>query len=157
MTSRKYDYVDWVRLGYNSNQYTQIDNLIYYTDRLVTPEGDGEVEPIQTVNQIKPTGFSGRFKHWLIQICLDGDNYHAFYDQQTEDGSASSRAIKDSGDNDTIEYFVVQLVKDDDTVETLTFESGKIAVIGKKCAWSNRVNQEFQPTVYTLVCWGERS
>lgn len=116
-----------------------------------------EVVPIETVNAVKPTGVSGAFKHWLIEIAVDSHNYEAFYSQQTESGDAASRAIKDSADNDTIEYLVVRYIEDDGSTLDVTYESGKVGVIGERARFSNRPEVEFQPTVYTLVCWGNRT
>lgn len=157
MADKKYDYVLWVKIGYDAGHCTQIDDLIYVADRIVTPQQAAELVPIETVNAVKPTGVSGAFKHWLIEIATDSHNYEAFYTQQTENGVAASRAIKDALDNSTIEYLVVRYVEDDGSTEDITYESGKVAVIGERARFSNRPEIEFHPTVYTLVCWGNRT
>jgi hypothetical protein len=156
MGDKKYERVNWVRIGSASGVYTQIDRLLYYTDKIVTPGSTGEIIPIETVNLVKPSGVSGSFKHYLIEITIDSDNYEAFYTQNVINGGAGA-ALIDATDNSVIDYFAVQLVEDDGSVVTVTFLTDTVAVVGRRSRYSNRDNIEFQPTTYMLVCWGTRT
>lgn len=148
--------MNWVRIGYSDAEYTEISRLLYYTDRVVTPGSTGEVTPIETVNGIKPSGVSGSFKHYLIEVAIDSDNYEAFYTQDVVPGGTTGYALRDSADNDPIGYVAAQVIEDNGTVLTITFETSKCSVMGKRSRYSNRDNVEFQPSVYVISCWGSR-
>ena len=157
MTDTKYLYCQKIAIGYDAAHKTEIANIGYYADRIVTPHGDGEVETVEVVNLVKPPAVDGRHKNWEIDIAIDSDDYEAFFNQQVQVGDANARAVRDSADNDEIEYFVVTMVKDTGATETLTFESGKVSCADIESDFSNRDEQEYQFTVYKFVCWGTRT
>jgi hypothetical protein len=156
MADTKYDYVEYVRIGATDVDYTQIDDLVYYAERLVTPMSQGELEPIEVINQVKPDGVSGRFKHWEFIIAIDSDNYEAMYEQDVID-VGTGYAMRDSDDNDPIGYILIRLVDSDGGADNITFESEKIACVSRRSRYSNRENVEFQVTEYRFVAWGNRS
>ena len=156
MADKKYDRVNWVRIGAASDDYTQITKLLYVGDRIVTPGSDGEIIPIETVNLVKPSGVSGSFKHHLIEIAIDSDNYEAMYTQDVA-AVGAHYAIEDATDNGLIGYLAYQYEEDDGSTDIITYEADKIACIGKRSRYSNRPEVEFQPSVYTFVAWGNRT
>ena len=155
MTNTTYKYCEWVKIGNDAGDNTSISRLAYYNDKEVAPDGEGEVEPIEVVNLVKPLGVDGRYKHFEMEIAIDSDNHEALWTQEVD--GAGGHALEDSTDNAKIGYFVVKLVKHDDTYVTVTFESGKVACIGAVSRYSNRDEVDFNLTVYTFVCWGTRS
>lgn len=148
--------MNWVRIGYDDTHYTQIDRLVYVADRIVTPGSDAEIIPIEMVNLVKPGGVSGSFKHWLIEMAIDSDNYEAMYTYDIANVGAHY-AIEDADDNGLIGYLAYQYVEDDGSTVTVTYETDKISMIGKRSRYSNRPEVEFQPSVYTAVSWGNRT
>lgn len=157
MVSTTYDHVNSVKIGYDAGHCTTITELVYYADRIETPHSEGELEPIEVINLVKPSGVSGRHKHWIMIVAVESTEREGLYTQQTEVGDAAARALKDSLDNSTIEYFVVELEKDSGAAVTLTFESGKVACIGEVSRFSNREDVEYQITEYVFICWGNRT
>ena len=155
MTDTSYLQVNSVKIGYDAGHCTTITRVAYYGDREVTPHSDGEVELIEVINLVKPVTVDGRHKAYEIVIGIDSSDYEAFYTQQVQVGDAASRAIKDAGDNDVIEYLVIELQGTAGTI-TVTWEASKVQVVGEHSYYSNRAAMDYQITEYRLTSWGNR-
>lgn len=159
MADAKYDIVTLVEIGFSGvvGQHTDIENVVSFSDRLEARDGS-HVDPINIINTVVPMGVHHNQKYWVMELVLDSDNYEAMYTQQVQVGDAASRVIKDTADNDYIEYFRVYIRESDGTITTYFYESERVWCIAEEHNYSNERGERHQgTTTYRFVCLGNKT
>ena len=156
MTDVVYDFCSNIDIGVSAIDKTSLTNIFYYWDDIETPESDGQVRPIDTVNAAKPVAVSGENKHYTMVMALDSLDDAFPYVQQVEAGDAASRAIMDSADNEPIGLFEVTINKAGTGTEVRTFESTKVYCVNEEEIFNFEEGGNMI-TIYTFHCYGSVS
>jgi len=118
MVVLKYDKVTSVEIGNTDvtldTTYTEITNVLYFAERVVSVEGD-MVSELSMINTWVPGGVHQYHKYLELELCLDTDWLETTPTRTTRwaytqdvDG-AGGVAINATGANPNIEYFLVNI------------------------------------------------
>lgn len=127
MADLKYDKILQVDVGRNGTDFCSITNVVYFADKVVSPDGD-LVDPLSMINSFNPAGVHQNHKYWELTLCLDTnwfpddankDQYWEYY--QNVDFADSLPAIVEDGANPDIEWFVVHVREHDGTYTKFTY------------------------------------
>ncbi len=159
MTDVKYDLVERVEIGFSATvgHHTDIENIISYADRLVSPD-DAHVDPINVINQAIPKGVHQNQKFYEMDLVLDSHSHEAFYAQQVQAGVPASLAIRETQDNDFIAYFRVYIRESDGSTTHYTYQTQMVWCIGETHTITNEQGERHSGAcTYSFVCLGTRS
>lgn len=167
--NRQYDKVEWVEIGYNLANHIEIDNVVSWADRVISPDGD-MVYPMLYINQLDYAGVHHNHKYWEMEMVLD-TNYledNTAPTQYWQDnlrvqvGDAASRAIKcgPTAENDFIEWLIVYVREGDGTQTKITYAAADqniVWCVGETSNFDNEIGARHQTTTFKFICLGERT
>lgn len=163
----QFDKIEWVEIGVSAADHVEIENVISFADRVVSPDGD-MIDPLLTINAFHPAGVHHNHKYWEMELVLDSDwlpdntapTAYWAYTQQVQAGVGASRAIKCNDDNDSIEWFKVYVREADGTQTKLTYadeDTDVVWCIGETSQINNERGERHQPKTWRFICLQERS
>lgn len=156
MTDVKYKEATSFFIGVSVGDNTPILTVIDYKDKQVSPDGQ-LVSAAAAINDKTAPGVRHHQRYHLVQVIFDGLNYEAFFTQQVEAGDAASRALRQGADNDPIGYLRATLVKLNDGIDIINFESGRGMLSGFHMHVTNREGTRYQPTTVRYKVRGNRT
>jgi len=112
-TSWSYDKVEWIEIGADTGNHVNIQNVVSFAERVVSPDGD-MLYPMQVINEYSPVGVHDNHKYWELEMVLDTNwlyddtavpvEYWA-YDQDVDGGAGTHYAIECDDENGNIDWF----------------------------------------------------
>lgn len=163
----QYDQIAWIEIGYDNINKIEIDNVVSFADRVVSPDGD-MVYPMQFINLFSPPGVHHNHKYWEMEITLDTDyledtasplQYWAYFlDVQAAVGVQP--AIVCDAANNYIEWFKVFIREGDGTITKLTYaneEENLVWCVGETSEFNNETGERHQTKTWKFICFGERT
>jgi len=163
----QYDQVQWVEIGYDNANHIEIDNVVSFADRVVSPDGD-MIYPFQYINLFSPAGVHHNHKYWEMDLVLDTNyleddtlplEYWAYY-LDVQDTALTQNAINCDAANDYIEWFKVYIRESDGTQTELSYASeaeNTVWCVGETSEINNEIGERHQTTTFKFICLGERS
>lgn len=155
MTDTKYKEATGFFIGYDLNNKTTILTVIDYKDKQVSPDGQ-LVSAAAAINDKTIPGVRHHQRYHLVQVVFDGFNYEAFFTQDVVSVGVG-KAIQQGADNDPIGYLRATLVKLDDGIDVIDFESGRGMLSGFHLHATNREGTRYQPTTVRFKVRGNRT
>jgi len=163
-TSWSYDKVEWIEIGADVNNHVNIQNVVSFAERVVSPDGD-MLYPMQVINEYSPVGVHDNHKYWELEMVLDTNwlyddtavpvEYWA-YDQDVESGGGVAYAIECDDENGNIDWFKVFIREADGTQTRLIYADAatdNLWCIGERFEIDNTVGTRHQTTTYKFICF----
>jgi len=165
-TNIQYDQVEWVEIGYDVDHMIQVDNVVSWADRIVSPDGD-MVYPMEFINLKSPPGVHHNHKHWEMELTLDTDyltdglsptEYWAYY-LDVQDGGGTQAPIVCDDDWNFIEYLKVYIREGDGSQTCYTYNDGEEAVLwctGETSEFDNETGTPHQTKTFKFINFQDR-
>lgn len=162
-----YDQVQWVEIGYNAANHIEIDNVISWADRVVSPDGD-MVYPMQFINLYSPPGVHHNHKYWEMEMTLDSNylettasplQYWPYY-LDVQVAALNQYPIVCDAANNYIEWLKVYVRESDGTQTCLTYadeDDNVVWVTSEVSSFSNEIGERHQPVTWRFICLQERA
>lgn len=172
MVELKYDKVTSVEIGdidtAVDTDYTEITNVLYFAERVVSVEGD-MVSELSMINDYVPGGVHQYHKYLELELCLDTDWLEDTTNRTTRwaytrdvDGTGGV-AINATGANPNIEYFLVNIREYDGTATTLCYTydedllrnygvTNVLWCVGETSEFSNEDGTPHQTVTFRFIC-----
>lgn len=163
----QFDKVQWIEIGYDATHMIQIDNVVSFADRVVSPDGD-MVYPMEFINLFTPPGVHHNHKYWELEMVLDTDylpddtaptQYWAEY-LDVQDAVGVQPAIVCDDEFNSIEWFKVYIREGDGTQTCLTYsdeDDDVLWCIGENSEFDNETGTTHQTKTFRFICLQERS
>lgn len=144
-----------VELGISGTNHTLITNVFAVAHRLVAVGSPKHISLIKVINKKVPDGVHQNVKIYEVEIILDSDCYYAFYTQEVQAADAAARALVEDGDNDWIDWFVINKLTSVGGAVEVTYETKKVLCVGNLHEYNNEENARHL-TTYRFICIGTR-
>ena len=163
----KYDKVEWIEIGYDTDNKVSISNVVSFADRVVSPD-DTMVTPVELVWYEYIPEFHHNHKYWEMEMTLDTDyianvdggalqNYWAIGQDVTV--GAGGTAIAFPNGNYPIEWFKVYVREHDGTQTKITYadeETNMVWCVSTFDEISNEDDVAHQTKTFRFICFRER-
>ncbi len=168
-----YDLVEWVSIEYDATHFIEINNVVSWADRVVSPDGD-MVYPMQYINLSTPSGVHHNHKYWEMEMVLDTTyltdhdlpHQHWPYYLDVKDDGGVQVPIRcginpPSVQNYDIEWLKVYLREGDGTQTELEYADGTadanaVWCTGETAEFNNEIGERHQTITYKFICLQER-
>lgn len=167
----QYDKALWVEIGYDVDHMIQINNVVNWADRIVSPDGD-MLYPMQFINLSSPVGIHDNHKYWEMEMVLDttylinhaNPHQHWAYYLDVQAVGAVQPAVRcgynpPAFNNYPIEWLKVYVREGDGSQTELVYadeDEGVVWCVGETAEFSNEEGERHQTITYRFICLQEK-